>query len=407
MSSERKEKKEKKEKSLSVIVPVYNAKDYLETCIDSVLGQSFRDLELILVDDGSTDGSGQICDEYARRDERVRVFHTENHGLVAARKKGLKESRGEFIGYVDADDWIEPDMYAYLYETAVRNSCDLVATGYYRQFSDHAVPMKNRLAEGFYDREAIEKQVIPKMLYNGVYFQNGVLVSLASKLIKRELLFKTQMDVPENITIGEDAAVTYPSILRAQALYLSDEIFYHYRQHDGSMCKTLSSEKDMDSLRALCEHMKRMLRVGHFKEQMTFPFNMYLSCMLLQRCIGAYDQDGRILSPFGGVEPGDRIVVYGAGNFGKQVHRYAAGRGMQIFWADKRASFYQEQGMDVLPIERLLDFEYDWVLLAIIDEETAKAARNGLVKLGVDARKIRWLDLEYLKSVDATDLLSY
>ena len=97
-------------KMLSIIVPVYNVEPYLRKCLDSIVNQTYRDLEILVIDDGSTDGSGKICDEY-KRDERVKVFHMKNRGLSCARNLGLDEAQGEWIGFVDSDDWIEPDMY--------------------------------------------------------------------------------------------------------------------------------------------------------------------------------------------------------------------------------------------------------------------------------------------------------
>ena len=99
---------------ISIIVPVYRVEPYLRQCIESILGQTYRDIEVLLIDDGSPDHSREICDEYAEKDGRVRVFHTENRGLSAARNLGLQEAKGEYIGFVDSDDWIEPEMYEVL-----------------------------------------------------------------------------------------------------------------------------------------------------------------------------------------------------------------------------------------------------------------------------------------------------
>ena len=108
---------------ISVIVPVYNVELYLRKCLNSVVNQTYRDLEILIIDDGSTDGSGEICDEY-RKDERVRVFHTDNRGLSCARNLGLDNATGEWIGFVDSDDWIEPDMYEVLIRRAEETGAD-------------------------------------------------------------------------------------------------------------------------------------------------------------------------------------------------------------------------------------------------------------------------------------------
>ena len=116
--------------AVSIIVPVYNTERFLNRCIDSVLAQTYSDWELLLVDDGSTDSSGSICDEYATQDSRIRVFHKENGGVSSARNLGLDYARGEWITFVDSDDYIAPDMIEKLYETQKRNNADITVCGY-------------------------------------------------------------------------------------------------------------------------------------------------------------------------------------------------------------------------------------------------------------------------------------
>ena len=117
---------------ISIITPVYNVEKYLPQCIDSVIAQTFSDWELILVDDGSTDRSGAICDEYAAKDARVRVIHKENSGQADSRNIALRMARADLIGYVDSDDWIEPDMYEVLYRTMTETGADISVCGYSR-----------------------------------------------------------------------------------------------------------------------------------------------------------------------------------------------------------------------------------------------------------------------------------
>ena len=114
---------------ISVIVPVYNVRSYLEKCFESVAGQNYRNLEIILVDDGSTDGSGALCEELARRDSRVRVIHKKNGGLGSARNAGIDAARGEILSFIDSDDWIEPGMYDTLTEIMHRENAQIIACG--------------------------------------------------------------------------------------------------------------------------------------------------------------------------------------------------------------------------------------------------------------------------------------
>ena len=136
---------------LTIIVPIYNGEKYLNKCIDSILSQTYTDFELILVDDGSTDSSLSICKVYAEADSRVVVYHKENGGLVAARKSGLSLAKGEYIGYVDCDDYIEADMYEKLMSVAKEDGADIVTGDIIIDHITHSKVEKGNIPSGFYD----------------------------------------------------------------------------------------------------------------------------------------------------------------------------------------------------------------------------------------------------------------
>ena len=119
---------------ISVIVPVYNVELYLEKCLDSILAQTYSDLEVLVIDDGSTDRCGEVCDRFAEQDHRIKEFHTENHGLSAARNLGLDQMQGKYVGFVDNDDWIEPDMYEMLFNIAEQTNADIVTCRFYKEY---------------------------------------------------------------------------------------------------------------------------------------------------------------------------------------------------------------------------------------------------------------------------------
>lgn len=391
---------------VSVIVPVYNAEKYLQRCLDSVMGQTLSDIEIICVNDGSTDESPQILEAYAERDSRIKVIHKEKGGLVLARKTGLTAAEGIYIGYVDSDDWIEPNMYERLYEIVSQHGCDIAASGLFRQFSDSIVKVTNTVAAGVYDRDAAKKKIQPYMLYNGIYYQMGVRPNLVNKLFKKELLLHTQMNVPENITNGEDAAVTYPSLLNAEKIVLTDEIYYHYRQHDSSMSKAIGSWIDISGVRALYRHLREAFDTGDCADIMIPQLNAYISNMLVQRCFSIYDRGGECFSVFGGgITLENVIAIYGAGNFGRQVYDYAIKKGMRTFWADQRYEFYQKKGLDVVSVEELMKNRFDYLLIAIMDKTTAETVRKNLTGSGIACEKIRWLDTERLMSKEMLNVL--
>ena len=144
---------------ISVIIPVYNVEKYLNRCVDSILNQSLQDFEIILVNDGSTDSSPKICDEYAQQDERIRVIHKQNARVAAARNDGIKVAQGEFISLIDSDDWIEPTMLEEMYSTATQFGCDFVMCDFTKKGKEVEYTVSQPIGEGFYDRERIEKEL--------------------------------------------------------------------------------------------------------------------------------------------------------------------------------------------------------------------------------------------------------
>lgn len=124
---------------ISIITPIYQAEKYLEILINSIINQTYRDWELLLIDDGSTDGSAEICDRYAQKDKRIRVFHKANGGVASARNQAIEMSRGEFLAFADSDDWVEPDWLERLYTTAKEYDADIVVSDFYQEYSQNSV----------------------------------------------------------------------------------------------------------------------------------------------------------------------------------------------------------------------------------------------------------------------------
>lgn len=227
------------EVKLSIIVPVYNVRAHLDKCIESILGQSFEDFELILVDDGSTDGSGAVCDSYINLDSRVKVIHKKNEGVVSARKAGIKAAVGKYAGYVDGDDWIEKDMYKNMVHYMDKYDCDIVMCDVVHE--SRALPLSsgstdNNIDEGYYSREKLENDIFPTMLYTGKFYTFGIYPVIWNKLYRREKLIKHQDKVLNDIKTGEDAACVYPYLYDSDSMYfIKDMYLYHYRPTEESM----------------------------------------------------------------------------------------------------------------------------------------------------------------------------
>lgn len=214
---------------ISVIVPVYNTEKYLDQCIQSILTQTYADFELLLVDDGSTDSSGAICDKYAEQDFRVRVFHKANGGVSSARNMGLDNARGEWIGWVDSDDYIDADMYEQLYNAAILKNADIAYCNYRTASYSSNMP-SDSLSKG---------EFINQYLYTPI---SSLWITLAKKVLYDNIRFN------ENANMGEDLLVTTKLYYYSISRVLVSKSMYFYRDTEGSLVKGLFDSKNLTQL---------------------------------------------------------------------------------------------------------------------------------------------------------------
>lgn len=231
----------------SIVVPVYNMEAYLDRCIQSVLSQDFTDFELLIIDDGSNDGSAILSDSYVSFDKRVRVVHKNNGGLVSARKAGIFEARGTYIIWVDADDWIEPSTLRLLYENAVSPyGPDAVIYGAQHVFEDNKREILPCYAEpGYYDREKMEKDILPNMIYyDKKPFCQGLFNPMACNKMYRTSILRECYCRDERIRMGEDAAFVFEALYRSQSLVIIEEVFYdYYKGNETSITSTYDADR--------------------------------------------------------------------------------------------------------------------------------------------------------------------
>lgn len=213
---------------LSIIVPVYKVEKYLPRCIDSILAQTFGDFELILIDDGSPDGCGRICDEYARKDKRIVVIHQKNMGVSAARNAGLDIAHGRYIGFVDSDDWIEPQMYEVMMDAIRENGADMAVCGVRYADEDGKFTRADRLSEGVYSRDGLLEDVfaMPNKLGGGCC--NKVFDASKTASVR----FKVGM------TIAEDALYLFDCFMRIDGAVKIGDALYNVYERCGSATRT-------------------------------------------------------------------------------------------------------------------------------------------------------------------------
>lgn len=219
---------------ISVIVAVYNIEEYLPRCVDSILAQTYRQLEIILVDDGSKDRSGQICDDYAARDARIRVIHKKNGGLSDARNAGLDIAAGAYIGFVDGDDWIEPDMYYAMYEACKAAGAQMAACRYKQITKSGIIDASGGNSVSLSRVEALEIYVTGDeryQIYNSVW----------SKLFARTLIQDMRFPVGKN---SEDIMFTTKAFCRIERLAYLDKAYYNYvLDREGSIMNEKAGER--------------------------------------------------------------------------------------------------------------------------------------------------------------------
>lgn len=224
---------EKQEPIVSVIIPIYNVENYLNQCIDSVINQSYHNLDIVLVDDGSKDNSSSICDVYAQKDARVQVIHKTNGGLISAWKTGVEYSKGKYLLFIDSDDWLDLDMIEQLL-SYVDGSCkELICSNYIIEKEKDKTPVKQKMAPGVYNRKQLESVLFPELFGS----ENRMIhSSRCMKLISKELVLDNMHYCNPKVTMAEDLTIIFPVILDAERIVVvEDGYYYHYRYVSESM----------------------------------------------------------------------------------------------------------------------------------------------------------------------------
>jgi len=218
-----------KNPKVSIIVPFYNTEPWLGRCLDSLARQTLSDIEILLIDDGSTDSSGKIADEYAAHDKRIKVIHQKKAGTAVARNAGLKIARGEYIGFVDSDDWVDLNFYELLYNTAKKYGSDIAKGNFY--FTDNNGKT--------YQAGPLSKDI----LKNRAYFSWG----FWSAIYRRGMLMKNRIDFPNEIITGQDVVFLLKAVVCANRIDICMDTAYHYERRDGSADSQILSDKKIQS----------------------------------------------------------------------------------------------------------------------------------------------------------------
>lgn len=378
---------------ISVIVPVYNVADYLPKCIESILEQTYPDIQIILVDDGSTDCSPKVCDRYAEKDKRINVLHKENGGLVSARKAGLTVALGKYIGFVDGDDYIDETYYENLMHCLRNSDADFVHSGIAAEKNTGQTEVYttfgNRVIVEADDRmELIQKYIV----YHSADDKEFLPTILCSKLFDANLIRECYECVPDNQSFGEDMLAFCRCILKSKKFIVLSNVGYHYLVRQDSISHMWSVDKfwqESNLYYELCSIWKE----HDCFEKMNALMENYLVIRMVE-CMNHIYGKGlgtvRYLVPKNETLKKRRIVIYGAGKVGRDyVSQMVLDQQFNIIaWIDKK--FEEKINKLCLAVTSIKELDFDIVLIAVRKEATALQIKNQLLDLNIEERKIVW-----------------
>lgn len=381
---------------VSVMVPVYNVEKYIEKCIKSIITQTYNELQIILIDDGSNDKSGHICDKYASIDKRIVVEHKTHGGTVSTRKRGISIAKGMYTVCVDGDDWIDKDtIESYVNIWKKYNADIIMVTAHYNDYESQQEMIGKSLSEGYVEAENYNERVFPYLLGDNEEFGRVLSYSLCYNAFRTNLLKECQQKVNDNIYCGEDGACFLRCLSKSKSVYITNVCKYHYVQRSDSTSHRIrpNAEQEIEALYIDLigafqgspfedELKKRAIRLIH--ENILFSnLNIYWK----------YHSD--VLFPFVDVKANKNIILYGAGSIGQQMYQaLPQDKYKLVGWVDQKWEYYREKGFPVNDVNSIKNVMYDYIIVTLINKRVANQIKKNLIELGVDANKIQTINTE-------------
>jgi glycosyltransferase involved in cell wall biosynthesis len=397
---------------ISVIVPIYNLDAYLYQCVNSIINQTYKHLEIILVDDGSTDNALEICEAFRKQDQRIKVIAKSNGGLVSARKAGINASTGDYIFYIDGDDWIDNDCLERYYQYAKQHDVDIVIGDYKREFIGNFVKISNGVPCGLYDRSRMINEIFPIMIYSGEFFHHGIKTYSWGKLYKRKIIEQLQNRVPNEIMVCEDAALLYPAICNSSSLFITDYAGCNYRQRANSILKSTNLDaNELGRLALAFNYLSKALDISDQKSNFLFQLRAYFVAISIIRT-GAFLNNRALFekfSLFGNIQKGARVCLYNSGSFGQHVIRHLIANDLFKFvaWFDEDYKESQLLGMNVTDPKEIVKYEFDYLLVVSFDQQIKTEVEQLFVQFTLPITKIRYITLDATKFEDVINSIGF
>lgn len=383
---------------VSVIVPIYNTYNYLPRCIESIINQTYTNMEIILVNDGSTDDSLHVCEGYAAEDPRIHIISQSNQGALAARRNGVNACRGEYVMFVDSDDWIEAELLEAMVQTMLEKGCALVCTNVYMDYEDGTIEQRNGIPSGIYETQEIAKDLF---YYKDTGDHNyGILPYNIAKLYPRDMLKAAIDSVDPDIRYAEDKAVLFSMVFKNISVCFTDDIYYHYCIRKGSLCRS-ENHNYLVELTSVYKYIKKIFDEQKEREHLLRQLGKWL-WVEARHAINAklglttpaspiYKEPYR-LDPSAFLYQKKKVILYGAGKVGADYWKQAPGwADVELCgWVDKNYEECRERGLDVQPVEYIQETAYDYILVAVNRQTVFREIKEELIGMGVTEEAVIW-----------------
>ncbi len=359
---------------VSVIIPCFNSEKYIEECLTSIVEQNFADMEIICIDDGSTDRTRNIIEDFAIKYENFKTISLEHGGIVRAKKRGVKEAQGKYVLFIDSDDFVAKGMISKGVEGLEKNDVDAVYYGYYLKKGDSLSKCLPVLPEGIYCNKEICNS-----LYDIKKSRKNFNWAQWPYFLKKSII-ETFIDiVDDDLSVYEDMVITWMYLINTKKIFICNESLYYYRVHGDSTGR----RKNPDSLQCVNKAYNNLLSgiEGHIYEDILKKQLKYMMFDLVQ-CNTCFSNERQefFMFPYELVPQGAKIVLYGAGYVGKSYYRQIRENNFCeiVLWCDANFESIRNEKYQIESIEAIQNTEYDYIVICNMHLDIAEEIKRGL-----------------------------